>query len=852
MIKPWNSWFFMKNKKKNPLPSYFTTLILLSCLSCTQAPFPVLSPEEALASFQLQDGLEIQLVAAEPMVQDPVAMAFDEDERLWVVEMLGFMQDIDGTDERAPIGRVIVLSDKNADGKMDDSTVFLDSLILPRAIAVVKAGILIAEDKPLWYAQDTNGDGKADKKTLVDSTYAKPGLIEHSANGLWRGLDNWYYNGKADYRYRLVGDQWIRDTTEFRGQWGICHDDAGRLFYNYNWSQLHADLVPPNYLFRNPHHEATSGIDHGVTLDRKVFPIRPTPAINRGYVPGTLDENGRILEFASACSPFVLRSDLMGQSFLGNAFVCEPTANLVKRNIVEESGYLLQAHYAYANKEFLASTDERFRPVFLASGPEGGLYVTDMYRGIVQHGPYMTPYLRQITLERRLDKYIHLGRIWRIVPKGWKKGSIKKLSTFSLDSLVNLLGDSNGWTRDMAQRLLIEKADKSIIPRLETLVLNHSDYRARLHALWTLEGLNSPQTDLFFKAMQDESPYVQAAVMHILDKLAPQDPTLPAQLAKVLSQKKNPPSHLVRLQTALTAGSLPTEYAFPLLASLLTDSVESSVMRDAVMSGLYNREYSFLQHLWDIPEWKATQAGKEIFLEMLAKSIVNKGNVGELTNLLAILGKKPQQLDWREKALLTGMAFATADSTVIDLPAAPKIFIDSTGIDAGIKTQLNKIATRFKWPGKETIAAVSGNKIEVEKTDPKIIANGRRQYLTVCSGCHGADGTGMKRFAPPLKGSEWVTGDEKQLIYILLHGMQGPVEVAGKRYDAPEILPVMPSFTTLDNGDLAAILTYLRQEWGHSAPPVKASSVGGVRITTQGKVTPWTMEELRSVVGREQ
>ncbi len=222
-------------------------------------PTPVHTPAEELATFRLEPGLTMQLVAAEPMVQDPVVFSFDADGRLWVVEMRGYMRTIDGDGEKEPIGRVSVLEDRNNDGVMDRSTVYLDSLIMPRALALVPGGALVAENEALWLTQDTNGDLKADTKTLVDPAYAGSALPEHAGNGLWRGMDNWYYNAKSRFRYRLVGNTWQRDSTEFRGQWGISHDDQGRLYYNYNWSQLHADLVPPNYLSRNKNHIAHHG-----------------------------------------------------------------------------------------------------------------------------------------------------------------------------------------------------------------------------------------------------------------------------------------------------------------------------------------------------------------------------------------------------------------------------------------------------------------------------------------------------------------------------------------------------------------------------------------------------------------
>ena len=396
----------------------FQGLLILIVNGCTKEPSPPLSPAMEYATFEIAPGYDIELVAAEPMIQDPVVIKFDEDGRMWVVEMRGFMPDIDGTGEDLKVGRINVLTDTNQDGQMDKSIIFADSLVLPRAVAIVEGGALVVEDEVLWFMEDSNGDLKADKRKVVDSEYGNKGVVEHSANGLWRGMDNWYYSAKSSYRYRLVDHQWIKQETEFRGQWGICHDNNGRLFYNYNWSQLHMDLVPPNYLMRNPNHRSTNGIDYSISQDRRVFPIRSNLAINRGYIEGTLDENGSIIEFASASAPFVYRGDLYESNMVGNVFVCEPTGNLVKRNLVVQDGLYPMAKNAYSNKEFLASTDERFRPVWLESGPDGALYIADMYRGIIQHGPYMSPYLREVTLKRKLDKHINLGRVWRVIPEG--------------------------------------------------------------------------------------------------------------------------------------------------------------------------------------------------------------------------------------------------------------------------------------------------------------------------------------------------------------------------------------------------------------------------------------------------
>src|SRR5258706_7749744 len=567
-----------------------------------EGPSPAKTPQEELASFQLEPGLAIQLVAAEPMVQDPVVIAFDEDGRLWVVEMRGFMPDIDGNGENKRVGRVSVLEDTNGDGQMDVSTIYIDSLIMPRAIAIVPGGALIAENEALWLAQDLAGDLHADSKTLIASSYAGGPLIEHAGNGLWRNMDNWYYNAKSRFRYRLMDGVWRRDSTEFRGQWGICHDDKGRLYYNYNLSQLHADLVPPNYLSRNKNHTPTTGIDHGLTLDRRVYPIRSKPAVNRGYIPGTLDDKGSLREFTAACAPFFYRGTALPKEYYGNVFVCEPSGNLIKRNVVQEEGLLLTAHDPNPGKEFLASFDERFRPVSLASGPDGALYVADMYRGLVQHGKYVTPYLREQTLQRKLDKPIHCGRIWRIVPANQKATRLKKLSTASSGELVMELSNPDGWHRDMAQRLLVEQNDKRIQQALTELALRGDNYLGRFHALWTLEGLKLITPELLFRLIPDKSTLVSNSAIRLLEPFAKTDKKVRERLGTVLLRRSDKAPIKQVIQLALTAGVLDPTASHRLLARIVNRYDSSALIRDAVLSSLQDQEFAFLKTLWKSPQ----------------------------------------------------------------------------------------------------------------------------------------------------------------------------------------------------------------------------------------------------------
>ncbi|GAB4024241.1 DUF7133 domain-containing protein [Spirosoma gilvum] len=840
-------------------PAYFFCLICLGFLCLLsfktnvrtepgEGPSPAKTPAEELSTFQLEPGLEIQLVAAEPMVEDPVAMTFDEDGLLWVVEMRGFMMNIDGAGEEKKVGRVSILEDTNGDGRMDVSKVYIDSLVMPRAIALIPNGALIAENGALWLTKDTNGDLKADTKTLIDDQYAATGLPEHAPNGLWRSMDNWYYNAKARVRYKLAGDKWIRDSTEFRGQWGISHDDQGRLYYNYNWSQLHADLVPPNYLSRNKNHKPTTGIDHGLTIDRRVYPIRPNPAVNRGYIPGTLDKEGHLLEFTAACSPLFYRGTALPSAYYGNVFVCEPAGNLVKRNVTESKGLSLTAHDPHPGNEFLASTDERFRPVHMATGPDGALYIADMYRGLIQHKAYVTPYLREQTLARDLVLPINRGRIWRIVPQNWKAANVKKLSKASTDELVAELSSPDGWHRDMAQGLLIDRADKQVGAALTDVVLKGGQPLGRFHALWTIDGLKLSKPDMLLGLLADPNTLVETTAIRLLEPFAKADKTVRAKLGKqLLSIWEQAPIEQI-LQMALSASVLDPADAQPLLANIVQRYSDSPLIRDAVMSSLSDQEAGFLQRLLASSQWQAHEPTKEIFLEMLATAIARNRNSAQLATLLAKLDTGKEPLGWQQKAVLTGLSMGGSSSKMkpVKLTAAPSLLTRSASkVDPSRLATLN---TMFEWPGHVASKAVAQKKSLLNDEEQKLFVLGRQHYLSTCSGCHGTDGAGLARFAPPLIGSDWVLGDEKRLALIVLHGIEGPIEVSKKVYDAPEILPVMPSHSTMDDGAITAILTYIRNEWGNNAGPMGRRTVGMTRVLSQGRVVPWTAKELNKYI----
>ncbi|HRQ89476.1 MAG TPA: PQQ-dependent sugar dehydrogenase, partial [Bacteroidia bacterium] len=389
-------------------------------------PAPVVPPGEAAATMALEEGFELSLVASEPMIHDPVALAFDGNGRIWVAEMMGYMPDIDGKLEESTYGRISVIEDTDGDGKADKHTVFLEKYLLPRAVALIDNDrtLLFADNLTLYEAEildDGKGGIKAGKVSVVDEKYAEGGNPEHKPNGLLWGLDNWIYSAKCDVRYRKVDGKWIKEKTEDRGQWGIAQDDYGRLFTNTNSNLITAEEVPPGVRIRNPAYTFRTNTNTAIK-DQKLWPARINPGVNRGYMEGTLDENGYLNTPTAASGMAVYRGDQFPERYYGNVFITEPSGNLVKRaTVAEGENGFRKMESATKGHEFLGSTDERSRIVSVYTAPDGSLYLVDMYRGILQHRVYMTSYLRAQVIERGLDKHIALGRIWRVTHRDGKK-----------------------------------------------------------------------------------------------------------------------------------------------------------------------------------------------------------------------------------------------------------------------------------------------------------------------------------------------------------------------------------------------------------------------------------------------
>ncbi|MDT0539416.1 c-type cytochrome [Croceitalea sp. P059] len=486
-----------------------------------------------LSSYQIEKGFYLDALAAEPLIDAPIALSFDNSGGMWVLEMTGYMQSLEGINEEAPIGRIVILEDKDNDGVIDHSKVFLDNLKLARALAHINGGLLYAEPPFLYFTQ-INTDMTPGKTTIVDSTYAVGGNVEHQPNGLLVNIDNWIYSAKASKRYRLKDDNWIIENTSFRGQWGISSDDTGRLLYNDNSNQIRGDWVTPNLLNQNPAFQPKLAIGNNLVSNQNVYPLTAT-AVNRGYLPNMLHEDGKLKRFTSACGPVYLEGTSFPDDYQSNVMVCAPEANLIKRNILDFNKLKITGRQAWMGKEFISSSDEAFRPVNLYNGPDGAMYIVDMHKGIIQHKTYMTSYLRENYIKKGLDTIVGMGRILKVSNKKQLHKNID-LSVLKPLNLIDSLSSKNIWIRNRAQQLLISRKDISIADQLFQVVENGDSEVSKLHALYVLEGLQKLSLSNINLTKLLHQPKL---VSHIIKLCVEMDTELKDEQVKALMAEKN-------------------------------------------------------------------------------------------------------------------------------------------------------------------------------------------------------------------------------------------------------------------------------------------------------------------------
>ena len=540
-------------------------------------------PQISLEDYKVEEGFELEMVASEPLLTAPVAIDFDTKGRIWVAEMAGFMVNLEGDDEDLPSGSIKILEDLDNDGIMDHSKTFLDSLVMPRALALVYGGLLYAESPNLYFVEIE--DDKPVNRVLVDSLYATVGNPEHQPNGLMMNLDNWIYNAKSNFRYQRKDGVWKKEPTTNRGQWGISHDNFGRLYYNNNSTQLLGDHILPNRLVRNKYFIPRKGVDETLTKDNRVYPLHAA-SVNRGYEEGVLNQDSLLVNVTAACGPLVYRGGMFPADYDQNVFVCVPEANLIKRNILSFYGDRVEAKQAWQGKEFLASTDEGFRPVNLSNGPDGNMYVVDMHRGVIQHYAFLSPYLKKISAEKKLDTILDYGRILRVRSKDKLAREIPDLETLPAPRLLDFLKDSNGWIRDRAQQYLIHKNDKGVLSGLKEMALDNKSPFAQLHALYVLKGLNVLSFDFLQQLAISGGPEATAHALVLMEDYASEKnvPKAKDLFAELLN--RNEPMLDLYLSTTLGIwAKYDQEVFFSFIYDLSSKYKDNVIVQEAILSG---------------------------------------------------------------------------------------------------------------------------------------------------------------------------------------------------------------------------------------------------------------------------
>ncbi|MYF09812.1 MAG: cytochrome c, class I [Gammaproteobacteria bacterium] len=801
-------------------------------------PAPVLTPAEALGSFALAPGFAIEPVAAEPLIEDPVAIAWDEAGNLYAAEMRGFMPDTYGTGQDAPVGAVVRLSDQDRDGVYDRREVLADQLVLPRAVAIVNEGLLIAEPPNLWLCPNTDGSAATidcEGRISLGAYGDQPGSVEHAENGLLMGLDNWLYSAKSARRLRIVGGELVSEPTLFRGQWGISKDNAGRLYYNTNSVLLLGDSYDAQALVRAGNSGAP-GLNARISGRDRMFAVRVNTGVNRAYVPGVLREDGRLDQPTSASGMAVYRGDQFGPEHADDVFVAEPAANAVARLRLHRDGLKVSAEHVlypddqWTQREFLASTDERFRPVDVKVGPDGALYVVDFYRGVIQDHVFISDELRAQAKERGLERPLGMGRIWRISRQDGGGPEREFGAAAAPEALLEWLGHLNGWQRDTAQRLLIADQGQGLRQRLAEIAASGPPLAA-VHALWTLQGRGELTKADVLQALAHGDARVRLAGLE-----AGADLLSEAELRGLMagSEDRVFMQHLILSLAPHGASPAVRQH---LVGQLVADG-GNAYKRAAVQAAAFGQEPELLQGLLASGAWNAEIEAATTFVANLVSQGL-RGDSRQAAGWLDVAAAQ-QGRAWLARAILEGFFALTRDEGFARLQLAEPHPVFSAE-DSELWPAIARARRSVTWPGDDLPA----NAKPLTPLQQRHRERGAQYYEAQCATCHGADGAGLESLGPPLAGTSWVTGPSEVLARIVLHGLSGPIEVNGEAWNG--VMPGHAAMPGFDDETAAGLLTHLNRSWGHAGRAIDADFMARIRRETEGRVQLWTASELALV-----
>jgi putative membrane-bound dehydrogenase-like protein len=549
-----------------PIAIFVVGLALPAFVGAAETPAarPALSPQESLQQIVVDPGLKVELAAHEPNVIDPVAIRFDEDGRLWVVEMRDYP--LGPTKEYPARSRISILRDKDNDGFYETASVFADNLSFATGLQPWKGGVFVTLAGKVVYMKDTDGDDKADVTEIWYTGFAQVNQ-QLRANRPTLALDNHIYVAAGlrggtitdpsrpetkpvsisgmDFRFDPLTRKFEAVTGE--AQFGLSFDDYGNRFVCANRDPAIHMVLENAHLKKNPLVTVDAVLEHVVYGDHKT-PIYP---IGRAWTTSNLHAG----QFTAACGLEIYRGDALPAKYYGNVFVCEPTGYLVHREVIEPSGVTFAEKPTKTPPEFFASRDEWCRPVNLATGPDGALYVVDMYRQIIEHPEWMPEELRKRpNLRAGNDR----GRIYRILPQDFKRPPLPKMSTMSSAELVDTLASRNAWRRETAARLLLERQDKSVGAKLRPTALQHPFVPARIIALRLLDGLKLADEKLLLTLCDDANPRIIEQAIIVADPLIANSKKLQERVVQLAGDK----DARVRFEALLVASPLPAAPEF--------------------------------------------------------------------------------------------------------------------------------------------------------------------------------------------------------------------------------------------------------------------------------------------------
>jgi putative membrane-bound dehydrogenase-like protein len=623
---------------------------------------PANEPQAALAAFTMQPGFHVELVAAEPLVRDPVAVDFDENGRMYVVELPPYnLYALENSKER---GSIRLLEDTNDDGRFDKSTVFAADLNYPTAVACWDGGLFVGDAPHLLFLKDTDGDGKADERKIVFSGFGTDKAGEAHLNSIRWGLDNRFHfstslsggnvTAAADKAAKPVsvrGRGFVfdpRDLSKFEltsggGQHGMSMDNWGRKYVCSNSVPAQTLMYDDRYAARNPHLQAPAAAVNIAPQGKftKLFRISPpepwrvlrTRLRRTGKFRGS-DEGGKPFGFFTGATGITIyRGDAWPAAYRGNLLVGDVANNLVYRARLERNGLQVVARRADAGGEFLASRDIWFRPVQFVNAPDGTMYVLDMYRELIEGAAFLPP-----EFLKHLDPAsgINHGRIYRIAPDRFRRRKTPRLGTLSTAELVALLDHPNGWHRDTASRLLYQRQDRTAIGLLKRVAANSELPEGRATAMHSLDGLNGLDEETLLKALGDPSDDVLVQAIRLSEKFAADSPAVRARLVALGAASSLP----VRYQVAFSLGSFGGAARNAALAKLALRDVNDRWMQLAILSALNEGAADVFSRLLPETAFRKSQPGRTT-LVALSRQIGAAGRNSEIAVVLNSLGALP-------------------------------------------------------------------------------------------------------------------------------------------------------------------------------------------------------------------